>query len=71
MDGDRIFAYLFPHKPFIINFHNLALLFINKTYTIFGERRAKDFSVDSVPTSTKQWRRDGLLKTALLIEPTS
>jgi hypothetical protein len=71
IDGDRIFAYLFPHKPFIINFHNLALLFINKTYTIFGERRAKDFSVDSVPTSTKQWRRDGLLKTALLIEPTS
>jgi len=54
-----------------MNLHNLALLSINKTYTIFGEKRAKGFSVDSVSTSAKQWRRGGLLKTALLIEPTS
>jgi hypothetical protein len=24
IDRDRILVYLFPHKPFIINFHNLT-----------------------------------------------
>jgi hypothetical protein len=53
IDGERIFAYPFPHKPFIMNFHNLALLSINKAYTMFGKKCAKCFSVDVVPTSAK------------------